>query len=89
MTESGETLLEFPCRLSVKAFGRDETEFKDTVYVLIKQHVPDLCESDLTTRVSGQGSYVAITAMITADSKAQLDAIYADLSASPSVIMSL
>lgn len=89
MNDTGETLLEFPCRFSVKAFGHSDAEFKETVYVLIKQHAPELRRADMKMRDSRRGRYVSVTATINAESKDQLDAIYQDLSASPSVIMSL
>lgn len=90
MSESNdETLLEFPCEFAIKAFGRHDTAFEQTVYQLVKAHVPELTRDDLHSRESSGGRYVAVTATIRAQSKAQLDAIYQDLTASPHVLMSL
>lgn len=90
MTESNdETLLEFPCEFAIKAFGRHGSEFEQTVYTLVKAHAPELTTDDLTSRESSGGRYVAVTASINAKSKAQLDAIYQDLSDSDQVLMSL
>ncbi|NNC23890.1 DUF493 domain-containing protein [Salinisphaera sp. USBA-960] len=91
MNDPGETLLEFPCQFAIKAFGNadGDGDFSETVYALVKPHAPDLQRADLKTRDSSRGRYVSVTATIRAESKAQLDAIYTDLGASPSIIMSL
>lgn len=84
-----ETLLEFPCEFEIKAFGRHDTAFEQTVYRLIKAHVPELTTDDLSSRESSGGKYVAVTASINAKSKAQLDIIYQALTDSEQVLMSL
>lgn len=89
MSKERETLLEFPCSFPVKVFGEQDTAFEDTVFRLLKPHVPELEQDDLTRRVSSGGRYIAVTAKITAHSQTQLDAIYAELTASDAVLMSL
>lgn len=90
MADSNEqTLHEFPCAFSIKAFGRHGTAFEETVYTLVKRHVPELTTADLSVRESSGGRYIAVTAAIHAQSKAQLDAIYRELTDSQQVLMSL
>lgn len=89
MSDSNETLLEFPCAFDIKAFGRRDSAFEQTVYTLVKAHVPELTTDDLSARESSGGRYLAVTASINAKSKAQLDAIYQDLTDSGQVLMSL
>lgn len=84
-----DTLLEFPCRFPIKAFGEDVEGFEARVYELVKPHVPELARDDLSRNLSSGGRYVAITVQIIARSKDQLDAIYADLTASDEVLMAL
>lgn len=84
-----DTLLEFPCRFPVKAFGDKDSDFENVVFDLIQPHVPELKHSDLTRKYSSSGRYVSVTAQITAHSKAQLDAIYNDLSDHDAVLMAL
>lgn len=86
MTE--ETLLEFPCQFPIKAMGKACNEFEQAVLEIFKRHVPDLAENAIKQRPSGKGNYLAITVTITATSKAQLDAIYIDLTACEHVAMS-
>jgi len=83
--KEGETLLEFPCKFPVKAMGLSCDElalekFKAAVLEIINRHVEHLAENALKIKPSKTGKYTAITITITAHSKAQLDAIYIDLS---------
>lgn len=87
MTE--ETLLEFPCQFPIKAMGKACDEFEIAVLEIFKRHVPDLAEDAIKQRPSGKGNYLAITVTINATSKAQLDAIYMDLTACEHVAMSI
>lgn len=86
---SDPTLLEFPCRFPVKAFGEKDSGFESTVFALVKAHVPELEGDDLSYNVSSGGRYIAVTAHIIARSQTQLDAIYADLTDNPAVLMAL
>lgn len=84
-----KTLLEFPCRYSVKAFGAGKVDFEQLVYHIVKAHVPELTPDSVRSRQSSGGRFLAVTATFQATSKAQLDAIYHDLSADDRVVMSL
>ena len=86
---SDETLLEFPCQFAIKAMGKTNIEFDLLVIDIVRRHVPDLHEQSVTTRSSKDANYMAVTVMIQATSKAQLDAIYQDLSDHPLVLMAL
>ena len=84
-----ETLFDFPCRFPVKAMGRDEDDFEATVVEIVRRHAPDLGEGAVTTQPSRGGRFVSVTVTITATSRAQLDAIYSDLTAHDQVLMAL
>ncbi len=81
MNESRETLLEFPCQYPIKAMGltEGEGELDALVAEIVRRHVEDLPEGAVTSRPSSNGKYTAVTVTFTARSKAQLDAIYLDL----------
>ena len=89
MTEYEDTLLEFPCRFTVKVMGRNEEEFVTHVLHLVGPHFPELRNNDVRTRLSRGGKYIAVTITITAASKPQLDAIYYALTDSDRVLMAL
>ena len=80
-TENEETLFEFPCQFPVKAMGKNCVELEAVVIEIMNRHVPDLGEGAIKMRPSSKGTYVSITITIQAQSKAQLDAIYMDLTA--------
>jgi len=84
-----ETLLEFPCEFPIKAFGHADPELAQHVLDIIRRHAPETGAERLSLRSSKTGKYDAVTVTIMAQSKAQLDAIYLDLTASSTVIMAL
>lgn len=84
-----ETLLEFPCQFPIKVMGKSNLEFDLLVTEIVRRHIPDLHEHAVTTRASKSANYVAVTILIEATSKAQLDAIYQDLTSHPNVLMAL
>ncbi len=84
-----ETLLEFPCEFPIKAFGLAADGFPDRVLQIVRQRLAEDSAVAMQYRCSQGGKYTAVTITIEASSKAQLDAIYEDLTACPQVIMAL
>lgn len=87
MAES-ESLLQFPCRFAIKAMG-EVPGFADLVVDLIEPHAPGIQHHQVSTRSSRSGRYVSVTVTITAQSRAQMDAIYQVLSDHPKVLIAL
>lgn len=75
-----ETLLEFPCDFAIKAMGETSDEFDAIVVEIVRRHVEDLNEGAIASKMSSGGKYTSVTVTVRATSKAQLDAIYQDLS---------
>jgi putative lipoic acid-binding regulatory protein len=86
---SEETLLEFPCQFPIKVMGKTSSALDLVVVEIIRRHAPDLHEGAVTTRASKDGNYIAVTILVEASSKQQLDAIYQDLTDHPYVLMAL
>jgi uncharacterized protein len=84
-----ESLLTFPCEFPIKVMGRSSETFETEVVGIVRKHVPDLSEGAVTRRGSGKGNYIAVTVIVTATSKEQLDNIYLELSAHEDVMMTL
>lgn len=84
-----QSLLEFPCQFAIKLMGRTSPELDVLVVEIVRRHSPDLREGAVTSRPSKAGNYTAITVMVNASSREQLDAIYQDLTASPHILMAL
>lgn len=81
MTPDKDSPLQFPCRFPIKVMGAARAGYAETVCALVREHAPDLAESDVVCRESRGGRYLAVTVTITAHSRAQLDAIYQALTA--------
>lgn len=87
--EGEETLLKFPTPFPIKAMGRREDNFAQTVLEIILKHAPDFDAASMEMRPSKNGNFLSVTATINAQSKAQLDDIYRALTAHPAVLMAL
>jgi putative lipoic acid-binding regulatory protein len=79
-TDRDATLLEFPCAFPIKAVGRADIGFEALVVEIVSRHAPGLDQSTVKVRASSGGNWISVTLTIEATSKAQLDAIYRDLS---------
>ena len=86
---SEESLLTFPCEFPIKIMGRAGKDFETEVVAIVRKYAPDLTESAITHRPSGKGNYIAITVIVNATSKEQLDNIYLELNAHEAVVMTL
>ncbi len=84
-----ENILQFPCEFPIKVMGLSNNQFEIAVLSIVKKHFPKLAENALKTRSSKQGKYLALTVTVTANSKAQLDAVYHDLTDCELVVMAL
>lgn len=89
MSDNAESPLNFPCRFPIKAIGKADQHFDALVVSIIRRHAPDLAEAAVRTRPSRGGAYVSVTVTIHATDRAQLDAIYTELSGHPQVVMVL
>jgi len=87
-TES-PALLTFPCTIDVKALGRRSPRFEAIVHQLVLAHIRPEDLLATSHRDSREGTYVAITLTVRAQSRAELDAVYGALSACPDVLMAL
>jgi len=86
---STETLLEFPCTFPIKAMGRSDSGLEAAVLEILARHAPDFDAQALEARPSSGGKWLAVTVRIEANSKAQLDAIYQELTAHELVVYAL
>jgi uncharacterized protein len=84
-----DSVIEYPCEFPIKAMGISGDALQAAVMEIINRHVPDLATDALKSRPSSNGKYTAITITITAQNRAQLDAIYEDLSAHKLILMAL
>ncbi len=88
-TNDQDTLFEFPCEFQIKAIGLAGESFELLVIEIISNHYNDLSDDSVQSRESSNGKYLSVSVTITAESKAQLDAIYIELSSHDRVTMAL
>ena len=89
MQHSTDSLMQFPCTFAVKALGVASDDFEQLIFEIVRRHAPGLTSQSLRSRMSRHGKYRSVTVTIMADSRAQLDAIYQDLTACEQVVMAL
>ncbi len=82
---NGESPLQFPCAFPIKVMGVGNPGFQMLVVELVRQHAPDLDETQVRVRDSRAGRYQSVTVTVNARDRAQLDAIYQDLSGHPRI----
>ena len=86
---SGPELLQFPCDFPIKVMGRDSEAFRTLTLAIVERHAGALDPEHISERASGQGRFVSMTYTIHAESRAQLDRIYQELTASGVVLVAL
>ncbi len=80
---------EFPSDFPIKVMGRHGGELRALTQAIVERHAGPLEESRIRTRTSTDGNFLALTYMVHATSREQLDAIYRELTACKSVLMAL
>lgn len=73
------TFMEFPCDFPLKIIGIYSTEFVEKVTVAILNHFPNTPLTNIVSKLSENGNYIAITATIYAIDQVTLDALYYEL----------
>jgi putative lipoic acid-binding regulatory protein len=84
-----DALFEFPCDFPIKVMGRTQDGFAQSIAEVMVRHSPDLDLAAVEMRSSSGGKYLSLTFTVRALSRAQLDAIYLDLTRHPMVVMAL
>ena len=80
-----ETLLEFPCDFPIKIMGANQPGYAQAILEVVLRHAPDFDAAGMEMRASRKSTYLSLTCTVRATSKAQLDALYRELSAHPMV----
>jgi putative lipoic acid-binding regulatory protein len=82
-----EELLKFPTTYPIKVVGRRSEHMRVNIDAIVRAHVPDLTENQISERASTQAHFLAITYTINAQSKEQIVALAHALQACKDVIM--
>jgi hypothetical protein len=84
---SDTPLLSFPTDYPIKVIGRPSAEFRARIHAIVLTHVPALEASHVTEHLSKNGNYLSISYAIRAESREQMTALAADLTACEGVLL--
>jgi putative lipoic acid-binding regulatory protein len=84
---SDPPLLNFPTDYPIKVIGRPTPEFRARIHAIVLRHVPGLEASHVTEHLSKNGNYLSISYAIRAESREQMTALAADLTACEGVLL--
>jgi len=88
MSEAGDgsaSLIDYPSEFPIKVMGARADGFVEAIVAVARRHDPAFDETKVELRPSRAGNYLGITITVTATSREQLDALYAELSSHPLV----
>lgn len=86
---SNQAPLQFPVEFPIKIMGRDTPAFHAAVAAIISRHAAPFETLAVTRQPSREGRFISLTVTIAAASRAQLDALYAELSGNEHVLVAL
>jgi len=89
MSEPQPSLIEYPTDFPLKVMGRQTPGLAEAVVEIVRRHAPDFDPATVELRASRQKTYLSVTCVICATSRAQLDALYQELCDHPLVVMVL
>mgnify|MGYP001764159381 CR=1 FL=1 len=84
-----DTLLKFPTDFPIKIMGEASDEFRSLAIGIVSRHFGDLDPARIEERPSKGGKYLGLTITVRAESKAQLDAVYMELTSCRQVLVAL
>lgn len=73
--------LKFPCEFPISIMGMNVPEYKDTIFAILKKHVPEVEKKNLKTAYSANKKYCSLKTKFTAQSREQMDELYKELTA--------
>ncbi len=86
---SSEATLEFPTDYPLKVVGRPGEEFRARVHAMVLRHVPRIEAERVSERLSANGNFLSISYLLPAESRAQVEALVADLKNCDGVLLLL
>jgi uncharacterized protein len=84
-----EELHKFPSEFAIKVMGRRDGDLRALTQAIIERHAGPMPEDKIRVRTSADGNFLALTYLVHATGREQLDAIYRELTACKSVLMAL
>ena len=89
MSDENQPIIDYPIQFPLKVIGLDEADFADFATEIVRRHVPELLEENITSRLSEGDKYRSVSFEFIAVSREQVDALYVELSSHKRVLMIL
>ena len=89
MSSSEDTLMTFPHDYPLKVMGRNNDDFRSLVLGIVHKHMGAIDHTLIEERPSRDKNYLGLTVIVRATSKAQLDALYMELTSCEKVMVAL
>ena len=86
---SEPSALTFPTDYPVKILGRPGADLRERVHAIVLRHVPGHDPARISERLSANGNFLALTYLLRAHSREQIEALVAELKACDGVLMLL
>jgi hypothetical protein len=84
-----DTLFNFPTDFPIKIMGHATDDFRSLVLGIVTRHFGPLEAHRIEERPSANGKYLSLTCTVYAHSKAELDALYRELTSCSQVLVAL
>jgi putative lipoic acid-binding regulatory protein len=84
-----KSLIEFPCDFLIKIIGINSAIFFDDIKNIVEKHFPKKDCVKISSKLSKNDNYLAISATVYAQNQLQLDNLYRELTAHSNVKMVL
>lgn len=89
MTDESKFELKYPIPFPLKVIGLDEPDFEEFCIGIVRRHVPELLEENISSHISTGSKYRSVNFDFIAESREQVDALYAELTLHKRVLMIL
>ena len=89
MNEENTPAIKYPIPFPLKVIGVEEPDFEEFCIAIVRRHIPELLEENITSKLSNGNKYRAVAFQFIAESREQVDALYAELSSHKRVLMIL
>ena len=84
-----ESIIKFPCDFTLKIMGKSAGDFEKITLDIVTKHFPALKTSRIQKKFSKDNNFLSLSVTVYVESKAQLDALYQELSSTKEVLMVL
>lgn len=79
--------LDYPCEVDIKVFALASDELGDRIRAILGKYLTEDNILDVSVRESSKGKYQSLSCKVQVTDRAELDCVFAGLSAHPDIVM--